>query len=1440
MRVRFTSLGFVIATLTGCTPSHVLIEVQDPDGLATGADTISVGRDATETLELDISGQDFPLNFSVSGFEPGEVVLFWVDAKRGDDILARGRTRAEFPDDPPGSASVVLAPPCDNDGDEDPEVGCALPDSPGQTGVCIEGRCGESLCGDSVVDPATEACDDGNEDVGDACPDGPTGSCAPAFCGDGYLQRGVEPCDDGDTDNDDRCRTSPDGNCVINVCGDGFVNRDTNPSTGAPFEECDDGNTIDEDACRVVRVGDELRCLANVCGDRIVNRIDSDGDDLPDEECDDGNDNPNDGCDACRLVDWNVTVRFGAGDNIGRPTLNDNRIETLSLQFVTGLATAENGDLLIADAVSRRVWQYDRTSDRVFALAGIGQSFLADNLDTPAERRYGDGGPALRAALTPYGLAVDEQNRLYIADRLNFTNTSDNPVRFNAIRRVDLATGRITSFAGGPRFGFDGDGGEASAATLAEPTDVAVAPDGTVYIADSLNYRLRVVRNGIIQTVAGSGGCGPIAATTFADPLSAPLCVIRGVAVDGTDVYLSTSRPDERELELLGSPPPPPEASGDQVWRLRGGELLLVAGTGNTAPEGGEVFDGGPAVDAELFTPWGLVFDAGTLYIADADHHRVRAVDSSGMITTVAGTGFRGRALGDNATTSQVDRPIQVSIFGGALLIGEVDERVIEVDLATDALSPLTGAPTNEAISGFPPQAFPLDRPRGVAFAGNGDLYIADQDAGRIYRVPARDAEFPPSGNIEVVAGSGGFSVFTHGFSGDGAAATAAQLNQPHDVAVDSDGNLFIADTLNHVVRRVSAMDGFISTIAGVGGNPDSAFTVGVGRVDLRANEQPKPAVVNGDFAGDTGLATAARLNLPSDVEVAPNGDVYIADYLNLRIRRVRGGVIETVAGDGSLDWVGPDGPAIGYVGDMAIADGGALYFAAYTRPRRHSIWRLDPGDDSIREIVEIPSFRDDLPPEDDRLNRLEGLAVIEQGGGAELLVAFGDPRQEFDEIDDYVYSITVSAVDGEPVPSEPVIVAGNATSQVVGDRGAAVNSRFRSLGKLAVDPFGNWVSPDRILRRVRGVDVSTGIVDTVVGWVSPGDGIGSRVRLGAPRIIFYEPSDEDWLVIDDLGQPEGIPNASTIRRVDLQQNSVTTVIGRLFGRNANFVTTSAEELQGFAGIGGFATTSDGTWYLTSIGRHSVFRITRPLLDNPETWTAERFAGLPLSESGAGSENGAALDARFRNPGGLALDEEANRLYMADTGNHTIRVIDLVAGTVGPVAGTPEVAGFGGDGVPGGLADALFNRPSAVVIACDGSLYVSDTENHRVRRIDLTTSTIETVVGTGAAESAGDSIGSRSPVNAPIGLAFDRFGNMLVTSTDTLRMVTAGDDATCAGGIGLPRGEDAVYTVYGALPRTEYPESVTRCIEGIAADPTRDDRFLMADACQGIFVELTR
>ncbi len=277
---------------------------------------------------------------------------------------------------------------------------------------------------------------------------------------------------------------------------------------------------------------------------------------------------------------------------------------------------------------------------------------------------------------------------------------------------------------------------------------------------------------------------------------------------------------------------------GQETPPAAGGTITTVAGDGRRGYFG----DGVPAAQAQLDTPWGVAVDgSGNLYIADRDNHRIRKVDAAGVITTVAGNGAEG--------------------YGG------------------------DGGPAAQAR---------LYLPQGVAADGSGNLYIADRHNHRIRKVDA-------AGVITTVAGNG-----AEGYGGDGGPAAQARLYLPHGVAVDGSGNLYIADSFNHRIRKVDAA-GVITTVAGDG-------TRGYG--------------------GDGGLAAQARLDFPYGVAVDGSGNLYIADGDNNRIRKVdAAGVITTVAGDGTYGYGGDGGPAaqaqlsvpygvaVDGVGNLYIAD---------------------------------------------------------------------------------------------------------------------------------------------------------------------------------------------------------------------------------------------------------------------------------------------------------------------------------------------------------------------------------------------------------------------------------------------------------------------------------------------------------------------------------------
>ena len=339
--------------------------------------------------------------------------------------------------------------------------------------------------------------------------------------------------------------------------------------------------------------------------------------------------------------------------------------------------------------------------------------------------------------------------------------------------------------AGSPYYG--GDGGPATAAYLFYPAGVALDGAGNLYIADLENSRIRKVdAAGVITTVAGDGRCcySGDGGAAVAARLSSP----RGVAVDGAgNLYIADTRNNRiRKVDAAGV-------------------ITTVAGTG-TEGFGG---DGGPAVAAQLNRPTGVASDGlGNLYIADWGNHRIRKVDAAGVITTVAGTGPTGEGEGGfggdggAATAAQLNRPFGVAVDGaGNLYIADNrNHRIRKVD-AAGVITTVAGTGNTWGFGGDggAATAAQLAWPRGVAVDGAGNLYIADGNH-RIRKVDAGDV-------ITTVAGTGTFSYTGagRGFGGDGGAATAARLSSPSGVAPDGAGNLYIADTENQRIRRVSA-----------------------------------------------------------------------------------------------------------------------------------------------------------------------------------------------------------------------------------------------------------------------------------------------------------------------------------------------------------------------------------------------------------------------------------------------------------------------------------------------------------------------------------------------------------------------------------------------------------------------------------------------------------
>ena len=533
------------------------------------------------------------------------------------------------------------------------------------------------------------------------------------------------------------------------------------------------------------------------------------------------------------------------------------------LRLPWGVAVDGSGNLYIVDRGNQRIRKVD-SAGGISTVAGDG-----------IYGSGGDGGPAVAARWTGLrGVAVDGSGNLYIADTYT-----------NRIRKVDADTGVISTIAGDGTDGFNGDGGPAVAAQLNFPWSVAPDGAGNLYIADASNHRIRKVdAAGVISTIAGDGtrGFGGDGGPAAAARLTSP----RNVAPDGAgNLYIA------------------------DTWNRRI-RKVDAAGVISTVAGGGSVGDGGAAAAAQLNIPRDVAPDgSGNLYIADSRNHRIRKVDAAGVISTVAGDGTEGFG-GDSgpAAAAQLRFPRDVAPDGsGNLYIADAsNHRIRKVD-AAGVISTVAGdRRPGFGGDGGAAVAARLNLPTGVALDGSGNIYIADQHNHRIRKV---DAE----GVISTVAGDG-----RQGYSGDGGAAVAAQLNTPSAVALDGSGNLYIADSFNQRIRKVDAA-GVITTVAGSG-------TAG--------------------SRGDGGAAVAAQLNAPFAVALDGSGNLYIADTFNNRIRKVdTAGVITTVAGSGTAGFSGDGGAAVAAQlnapAGMALDGAGNLYIADWGN---HRIRRLTPA----------------------------------------------------------------------------------------------------------------------------------------------------------------------------------------------------------------------------------------------------------------------------------------------------------------------------------------------------------------------------------------------------------------------------------------------------------------------------------------------------------------
>jgi len=641
-----------------------------------------------------------------------------------------------------------------------------------------------------------------------------------------------------------------------------------------------------------------------------------------------------------------VTV-VGGGNDDGGPATAAALLEALA-------AVADGaGNILIADGQGNRIRRVSAATGLITTVAGTG-----------ARGFKGDGLPATLAQIAgPSDLERDTAGNLYFAesDRLRRVDARTgvistvaagflslfgigldpsgaalyavDPVQ-NHVSRVDIETGALVNVAGvGGNAGHSGDGGPATAAGIPFPTDVAVDSAGDLYISSYSGHRVRRVdaRTGIISTLAGSGepgSSGDGGPATLAK-LNSPT----GLALDGRGGLLIAEQGRVRRVDLSSA------------------SIATVAGGGSRPPS-----EGGPATSVLLASPWNVSADgAGTLLIAERQVGRILRVDAAtGLLTTVAGS-VAGGLLRDGQPAAQVGLvPTGICIDdAGDLTIADFRGRLRKWNRATDIVTTVAGGGAIISAEGLPATSASLDTVNDVARDGAGNLYFGEPFGHDFRRVDAA------TGTLKTVAGNG-----TGAFSGDGGPATAAAVQDPQGVAVDATGTSLYLSTATNTrfsgrVRKVDLRTGLIST---VGGNGTSAFTgdggpataAGLGAVaglaldregniyvadrDVARVRRIEAAsgliatVAGGGSGGDGVPATQAQLGSVTDMAFDAAGNMYIADRSRIWKVDAASGIIQSLVGDGTfVESSGDGGPRtkarLSDADAVAVDGQGALFF---------------------------------------------------------------------------------------------------------------------------------------------------------------------------------------------------------------------------------------------------------------------------------------------------------------------------------------------------------------------------------------------------------------------------------------------------------------------------------------------------------------------------------
>jgi sugar lactone lactonase YvrE len=663
-------------------------------------------------------------------------------------------------------------------------------------------------------------------------------------------------------------------------------------------------------------------------------------------------------------------------------------------------------------------------------------------------------------------------------------------------------------------------------------------------------------------------------------------------------------------------------------------QITHLAGT-----PGGGGFADGTGASARFNRLIGATADsAGNVYVADSNNEVIRKITPAGVVTTIAGAPNKAGSADGVGGAARFNFPQGIAADAqGNLFVADSSNATIRKVTPDGTVTTLAGSPGKTGSADGTGASALFFFPSSIATDLSGNVYVTDSDSD--FQCPSGAGfstirKISPNGTVTTLAGSATVRGYADGTGG----AALFDFGSSGGLATDAAGNIYVADTDNNVIRKVSPA-GVVSTIAGTAGFP--CTPVGFGTKD--------------------GTGPAAQFESLTGIAISTSGDLFVADGEANTIRRITpAGVVTTLAGGpnsyGLVDGTG--GAARFDSPQMLGSDGVNLYVP-------------DTSNNAVRKIVVATA------------------AVTTLAGGS---------IQESDSID---------GVGTAARFVRPAAVGTDGTNLYVCDTGF-LNSNFSAT--------------------IRKVVLATSQVTTLAG--TAGAGRGSTDGLGSAA-SFYDPesvaTDGTNLYVADAGN-------STIRKIVIGTGQVTTLAGTAGATGSTDGIGSAARFNGAEGV-----ATDGTNIFVADSGNSTIR--QIVIATGQVTTIAGVAGK------TGSADGIGIAALFNDPESLATD--GSNIYVTDSGNNTIRRIVIATGQVTTLAGTPGTTGSS-DGIG---AAARFNGP--VGVTTDGiSLYVTDYFNETIRVIDLATGQVTTHAGLTGATGAVDAAGSDARFFGPIGIVF--------------------------------------------------------------------------------------